>query len=57
MEFNCKDAAAELMKVASFSQANNVVFSGFVVFPSFAVNATTIPIILYVTCVHGKCLD
>ena len=46
------------MKVASFSKANNVVFSGFVVFPcKFAVNATTIPIILYVTCVHGKCLD
>ena len=32
--FNCKDAAAELMKVASFSKANNVVFSGFVVFLS-----------------------
>ena len=47
------------MKVASFLKANNVVFSSFVVFPSFskfAVNATTIPLILYVTCVHGKCL-
>ena len=44
------------MKVASFSKANNVVFSGFFL-SKFAVNATTIPIILYVTCVHGKCLD
>ena len=34
MIFNCKDAAAELMKVALFSKANKVVFSGFVVFPS-----------------------
>ena len=34
VKFNCKDAAAELVKVASLSKANNVVFSGFVVFAS-----------------------
>ena len=28
------DAAVEFIKVASFSKANNVAFSGFVVFPS-----------------------
>ena len=35
MEFKFKDAEAALMRAALFLKANNVVFRGFVVFPSF----------------------
>ena len=35
MEFKFKDAEAALTRAASFLKANNIVFRGFVVFPSF----------------------
>ena len=55
MKFTFEDAEALLMRVVSFSKADNVVFGGFVKFSIH--NATTIPIILYGTYVHGECLD
>ena len=54
MEFNCKDAEVVLMRVTSFSKANNVIYGGFVVYTSFLLQ---FPIVLYVTYVPGKCLD
>ena len=55
MEFNCKDAEAVLMRVTSFSKANNVIYYGLSKFPIEM--QQQFPIVLYVTYVPGKCLD